>query len=386
MKIQTKMTLVNLSITFLLIIMLSFTSDYIINKSFLNLEDKSINEKVNQFKGIRQKEMEVLNSTNIDWGKWSETYYFVNNQNPIFPESNLDEESMKNLGLDFMAFTNKSNDLFFISVSPSLSQKKQEGIKQYIKSSINDISKEFIGEVSISEEMLVLSSVSITTSDRNGNFSGYLIMGYFIEEEELSIIQNQIKSPIELAWLENVNQEALKPAKGLYLFKKEDEKISVYIPISDVYNEKIGFFKLTLPREIYKNGKSTVKILFLSLWVLFLIFFISIVVFNYFLSKKITTPLSNLKKITKEIDKGNLNLDFNLEKDNEINPLAESIKKMVEKLKESQRTLEEKVVKRTKELEEKNKELEKLNKLTIGRELEMIKLKKRISELEKQVK
>jgi nitrate/nitrite-specific signal transduction histidine kinase len=155
----------------------------------------------------------------------------------------------------------------------------------------------------------------------------------------------------------------------------------VYLPVSNLDGEEVAFLKLSMPREIYKSGKSMIKLLFLSLGILFLMFFISTVIFNYLLSKKITTPLSDLKKMAKEINEGNLNPEFNFEKDNEINPLAESIKKMLDALKESQRTLEEKVKQRTKELESKNRELEKLNRIFVDREIRMKKLKEEIKKL-----
>jgi hypothetical protein len=55
---------------------------------------------------------------------------------------------------------------------------------------------------------------------------------------------------------------------------------------------------------------------------------------------------------------------------------------MAQSLKKQQDNLENLVVERTKELETKIDELQKYKKVTVGRELKMIELKKRIKELE----
>ena len=57
----------------------------------------------------------------------------------------------------------------------------------------------------------------------------------------------------------------------------------------------------------------------------------------------------------------------------------------IRELKDYQRNLEEQVKERTKKLEEKIEELERINRLTVGRELKMIELKKEIERLKEEL-
>lgn len=64
----------------------------------------------------------------------------------------------------------------------------------------------------------------------------------------------------------------------------------------------------------------------------------------------------------------------------------EEAEKLAQELKELNKTLENRVEERTKELQQKVDDLEKFHKLTVGREIKMLELKKKIKELEERLK
>jgi len=106
---------------------------------------------------------------------------------------------------------------------------------------------------------------------------------------------------------------------------------------------------------------------------------------NFFISKTITKPLHALHKGTEQIEKGDLNLKVGTNTKDELGQLSRSFDKMAQSLKKSRQQiknqnieLEKKVNQRTKELELKSKEYERMNKFMLGRENEMVKLKKQI--------
>ena len=46
-----------------------------------------------------------------DWSNWDDTYAFVKDHNKKYVDSNLQNESLANLGIDYMLFFNSSNQL-----------------------------------------------------------------------------------------------------------------------------------------------------------------------------------------------------------------------------------------------------------------------------------
>lgn len=153
----------------------------------------------------------------------------------------------------------------------------------------------------------------------------------------------------------------------------------------------------------FKQLRATQKeIIFLSTGLLALItVFISFVA--YYFSKRITNPLKMLANDLEIIGKGDLGHRSELKTGDEVEELAESFnrfandlqamqlaqresKEVLEikviartrELQELNKTLEEKVKERTKELQRRLDELERFHRLTVGRELKMIELKKEL--------
>ena len=103
--------------------------------------------------------------------------------------------------------------------------------------------------------------------------------------------------------------------------------------------------------------------------------------FLYLLRRVIIKPISVFRDAVDTIGKGNLDVNIQIETRDEIGELANAFTGMAKDLKEQQENLEKTVVERTKELNKKIDELEKYKKVTVGRELKMIEMKKEMKEL-----
>lgn len=132
-----------------------------------------------------------------------------------------------------------------------------------------------------------------------------------------------------------------------------------------------------------KINRIIASTLFIGLIVFVALFF----AFSLFI-RWLLSPLKTLSKSAEDIGKGNFDQKIKIKSDDEIGQLANAFNIMTTELKEFYKSLEDKVALRTKEAEtatqemkKKVSELERLNKTMIGRELEMIELKKKIKKL-----
>ena len=183
-------------------------------------------------------------------------------------------------------------------------------------------------------------------------------------------------------------------------FNKEPIKSVIY----PGYSNRVIWIGFTLHRieeVIRKMWLRDIMIFSLSLSLIFLILFV-------FLKEKVISPLQKLTLLFQKVSKGNLDVRADIESKTEIGQLSQGFNKMVsdlshyqtalkeekdvlevrvkartKELEELAQELEEKVKARTKELQNRVDELEKFHKLTVGRELKMIELKKEIARLKK---
>ncbi|MBE3136902.1 MAG: HAMP domain-containing protein [Thermoplasmata archaeon] len=116
--------------------------------------------------------------------------------------------------------------------------------------------------------------------------------------------------------------------------------------------------------------------------------FVALII-GYFIAKNITNSVMKLKNFTDDIGRGKFDTKTEVKSKDEIGELSEAFDKMVQNLKRSQedvRNYTKELEKSKKELESKINDLEQYKKLTVGRELKMVELKKKIEELEGKLK
>ena len=168
-------------------------------------------------------------------------------------------------------------------------------------------------------------------------------------------------------------------------------ELVVFRPVSEIYK----------PTSIL--GRNLVLITFITL--------IFILTVSVFFSQLIVNPIKKLHKGVEIIRKGDLDYRVDIQTNDEIEELGKAFNRMAEELSKYQtaleesrivlqikvkartreleelaKSLEDKVKGRTKELEERLNELEKFHKLTVGRELKMMKLKKELERLKRKNK
>lgn len=180
--------------------------------------------------------------------------------------------------------------------------------------------------------------------------------------------------------------------KNCLLGKNSSGKYENYkdIPVLGVY-KWIPEHEICLLAEIDQNEAFVIiDNLIKSALLISILIILLMIISNSFLAKKITDPIKHLEVAANKFGAGKLDEYIKIRSKDEIGELAQTFNKMAENIKSSNRILknyntdlEKKVTERTKELDKKIEELKNFNNIAIGRELKMIELKKRITELEK---
>lgn len=201
-----------------------------------------------------------------------------------------------------------------------------------------------------------------------------------------------------------------KVFSGVLLITILSNLIFAYI-IYNGYEGIIVQIKPFLTQETFKNIQVNIFSTWLMAAVSFIFVIIMVILFAILLTSRMLKPLSKLLNIVKRAGKGNLDIKLEIESRDEIGELAEEVNSMIKRLRvalealedekkvleiqvkartkeleESAFNLDEQIKQRTKELRKRIEELERLHRLTVGRELKMLELKKQLFKEDKNKK
>ena len=256
---------------------------------------------------------------------------------------------------------------------------KGKAITRSLTASINDIKKiddkEFI--LSIVNKQLWLDSEIINIQyylKKGDKFELFYESGYSSDEKTIDdeINQNLIGNNI-------IHHE---------IITEQNQRILRVITPVHVSGQNVAAFQIDMTLE---NLDKTIKKSMTNLVFFGLLFLFSIVLFVFlFLRLFVITPILELNKGVNEIAVGNFNFKIKKHSKDEIGELSDSFNKMAQEIKTAnleikkhEHELEKQVEKRTKELQDKIEQLEKFQRLTVGREIKMVELKKQLEELKK---
>jgi PAS domain S-box-containing protein len=350
-----KKTLTIIGITLIALISILYgTSRIILLRGFAELEKQSLGQNVERAKSMLFENLAALSSSTADWAAWDDTYEFIEDTNEDYIKTNLVDGTFRELRLNFMLFVNSSGHIVF-GKGFDLNDKKEIPIpKSFLKHlsanqktilQYSDI-KSTKGIVLLPDGPVLISSYPIVTSEEKGPIRGTLIMGRYLDSKEikhlaetthLSLTINQIKdsqtpSDLQIAGLSSRNGSPIlvKPLN--------EHSIVGYALINDIYEKPALVLKVDMPRQIYKQGKSTLFYYLLSLLVFGLVF---IGITLLLLESVILSRLAHLHRDVSSIDKSrDLSKRISVAGKDELSSLAGVINKMLESLQNSQDSLQ----------------------------------------------
>lgn len=268
----------------------------------------------------------------------------------------------------------------------------RENLRQHLLNEVNiavlqiDAEKHSLLRISADEDTQAYRDIKIVLQRiRNNSNNIYYI--YTLRENEnkdISFIVDAEEDSINVSHLGDVYDDANPFLKDnfLTLNKPMVESgfttdrwgtwMSAYTPFYGKDGKREGVLGIDIKAADILNQEKEKLLLYLLLYVLSGIFS---TILGIFLSKNLINSLTYLTNILKNDKNNKSEAKINIAKD-EIEELGNALKIKLDQDNLSQKEASDSIV-------EKNKILEKMNELMVGRELEMVKLKKEINELKK---
>ncbi len=210
----------------------------------------------------------------------------------------------------------------------------------------------------------------------------------------LSSDPNRIDKPSDIDNIDSYEKDTLISE----IVQTREKRILKVIAPMHVSGQAVGTVQIDFTLEDVDSKIESATNIMISDYLLLMVLFILVLFFS--LRKIVITPILKVNKGAEAIAKNDFNYRVDVKSNDEIGRLSRTFNQMTIDLKESRKKLEEyskelekQVADRTKELEKSKNELEskvdemeRFSKLSVGRELRMVELKKKVRELEEKRK
>lgn len=353
--LRNKTLLIMLVVFLILVILLIFVSQMIVMDRFTRLEEQYTQQKAQLTLDMLNDNVNKLSLTGLDWASWDDTYIFINDINEDYIGSNMLLEIFTNIRVNLMLFINSSGTIVY-GKAYDLENEVEIPVPRYFTEKLppddyllqhfdNQSSKS--GLILIPEGPILIASQPILQNCRIGPIRGTMIMGRFLNSEQITRFSGITHLPISIYRFDDQKMpfdfQTVLPLfskdKSIFIRPVSEESIAGYSLINDMYGKPGVVMKVEAQRGIYEQGKETLRYFIISLLIICSVFSIVIVIFlEVFVLRRLNRFDSEVKNIEKS---GNSSSRAVVVGKDELSNLAGSLNNMLDSLEKSQEKVRE---------------------------------------------
>lgn len=308
------------------------------------------------------------NSVN-DWAKWDDTYYFMENGNSDYIKSNMLDDSFDNLQLNMILCFDTSKQLTYGKMY-DLTNQTERPLNQEIVQDVADNENLFSDPVGTPQGLILVdgmpmlvASHSILNSLLEGPSHGTMVMGRFLDKEELVALSILTGLPLSISTLSSVNGQSelsnalqhISPQRPIYANSLNETAMAGYVLLEDIQGNPIAVAQVLDNRAQLAQGKTALTYISLALTIIGIITFLVVALL---IDKIVLSKLSLLNETVTGIRKtGDNSKRIKTNGKDELSSLSENINNMLDVIDKHTRSLEMTVQEHTKDLFENQEKL-----------------------------
>ena len=345
-----KKILIAIGLMFICLVLFLYTiSRIILLRNFAELEEQNTRLDVKRALAALFNEVSILDSINSDWAGWDDTYTFIIDLNKDYINTNMVDDTFTTLKLNFMIFINSSGKIAF-SKGFDLNKEEEIPIPEKLKEHLYkdsllvrhpDTKSKVAGIVLLPKAPLLISSRPILTSKDEGPIRGTLIMGRYLDSNEIESLARITQLPLTVFRYNDAQvppdfqmvHSLLSEKSPIIVQPLNKHSIGGYALIKDIYGNPALILRVNKPRQIYKQGKSLIVYFILLFLAVGLVFALTTILI---LEKLV---VSRIVQLGKDIMGITSNRDFSkriaISGKDELSNLAKEINNLLETLERS---------------------------------------------------
>ena len=345
MRLRAKIIIITAAVSVAMFLALYGGSQLILMKDYERLEKQEVQKNVERTLNVLSNELQDLSSTTGDWAVWDDTYAFVQGANNEYVQANLEEpEAFANLRVDIVVFINTQGKIIFGSThlpeDNTVSELPQslfdliaadDSLWQYA-----DIDREITGFIALEEVPLLFASRPILTTQHVGPIAGALIMGRYLDTEEIEHVSQTLNLPFNVSRFDSSDVEPdfvaakshLSETDQVFIQPLDANFVAGYALIDDTYENPFLILRVVLTRDMHNQGIASVNYF---LWAQIATGVVFGTIFGMVIEKSITSRVDRLATEVRSIGKSkSFSERLSWNKTDELSILASAIDSMMQ--------------------------------------------------------
>jgi sensor domain CHASE-containing protein len=265
-----------------------FLAQVILLNSFTQLEDQSAKQNVQRVLNSLSGELDALNTTTSDWAYWDDTYEFMQDHNSQYVADNFVDSTFADQRLNLIVVIDNSGERAYaqafdlaqsqvVPIPTALDKDLQSGSLLLTHS---DLTGAVSGIMLLPEGPLLVSSRTVLTTEKTGPATGTLIFGRYLDSAKVDQIAHSVQLSLTAYALNSADLPAtisltaagLSPQSPVAVHALDNQTIAGYALVSDIYGKPAVLMQVTMPRDIYAQGQTTISYVLIALLVVGVVF------------------------------------------------------------------------------------------------------------------
>ncbi len=345
MKLSVKLFKIVFLMNLIAISFLYMFSKTFLLKSFTDIEINKAHTDAKVVLNYIQNDLHKMNSMNVDYARWDNTYNYLNNRNDDYVSSNFgDTTSISKGKINLIFITDRfGNIVFKKNIENQQKHVFTESLAKTITSDVskllaNSKTKNITGFIVYNKIPILISAERITKSNGSGNSHGIFIFAKYYDENEIKLLNQNTERQSELiTYDKNLIFNSDSEKKDTFVKVTNEKFITSYASLNNIFSQPSFFVKITAQRNIFRNAQNTVNFFLLILLAALILFSLSIfILIHVFVIKKIKIINSIVDNVHNSHD---VFTSIFVKGNDEISELASKFNNMFYRLKKSDKII-----------------------------------------------
>ena len=327
----------------------SITSVFVLT-NFERVETEGEMAELRRMETTILEDLERLDSTNLDWSHWDETYAYLQGTNPEYPETNFAPISYASNRLHFVVILDLAGDIVngtgfdpetstFLPLPQELATsggRAALGLPDPVSDDAH-----VTGVVTVGGEPHMVSAWAVLTNEEEGPFKGGMIWGSRITGPYAQELADRRNQDFHLmAWHDaDERAQALDPGEAdVASSLLQDETMTGRLRMDDLTGQPALLIHHEAPRDIYQHGLSAMTYSFAAAAAVALGF---LAIGVLLIRQNVTGPVAHLSGRIQEIRDGSANHVLARSGNDEVSSMANAFHGLLGELDDRERRLRE---------------------------------------------